>query len=843
MNISLRTALFALAFFSAGLLRLTGQTLYRDTLDVYRDSSADYFFESVYSAQIVSQALHGQVNIVGFDTNPSGVRIYRLAYRPAKGFLGQDVFRFVRTVDRCVNVPICAETWEVMVRVITSEVKAAADLFYVPTDSDEVSLDVLRNDLSSSGKLRLARIGIANNGIAQIADNGARVMFRPKPGYNGIAQISYTVCDTLGTCDEAAAMVVVGKAQGLESDRLRIFTLKDKPVDVLVPDAYSLLLTPQYGAIDLKRDIPTYTPPAGFVGVDQILFSSKAGDLPVEVEVLDVTRNAYAVDDIGNVSPGKQTEINVLSNDLYGSQSGCISFRQPLYGKVKQSASAPGLFVYEAPTWFVGVDEFTYSAYPPGCKGKAETATVRVVVSNFEPAYSKFRLSTTLNTPLVISYGAPVSDYKFSVTQKARRGKVLYLAGTVDTLIQGAQIKGTNILLYVPTFDVSGLDAFEVAYCLEGSASKPCRYQKNIKIEMDILPIGQSQPMCVDDCLWVGDANRDGLVNMQDMLAIGSYLGASGPKRTEATQEVWYGQTAPAWGNPIWNPGFKGQFADSDGDGFVTSEDTLAVSRFFGRTHAMIPTPMPTSKYEIRLEGDFVVEPGQEILLDLVMGDAENPITDLEGFNFGLNFNPLFFDPAASRVELSDNSWLTYNAPAMTMYRNNGSGKMETGFSRTSGQPAVGYGKFGRSKVVVTVDIIGVTPPDSDGNIQLPIEGGIATAMTSAGEMVGVRIAPFTITVRTRPDAPEPTDSEKPLEKLLLIFPNPSTDFVQLYLPGQTLMERIQVFSTAGQLVFDSGAIANQQYAIPVAELNTGIYFTRVFANHEVITRKFEVQH
>jgi hypothetical protein len=144
--------------------------------------------------------------------------------------------------------------------------------------------------------------------------------------------------------------------------------------------------------------------------------------------------------------------------------------------------------------------------------------------------------------------------------------------------------------------------------------------------------------------------------------------------------------------------------------------------------------------------------------------------------------------------------------------------------------------------VVVTVDIIGVAPPDSDGNIQIPIEGGWATAVNGAGQQYALRVAPFHLNVRTREDAGL-EEGPKPLEKLLLLFPNPGTDYVQLYLPGQRPMEKIQVFNLAGQMLFDSGEVAVQQYAVPVRDWMPGMYFVRIQADGQMISRKFEVQH
>ena len=839
MNIFLRTALFIIAAVAVGPIRLPGQSVFKDTLDAFRDKQGDYYFETALNGGITVSPRNGKVFVNAISNTPGGLKMYHLIYKPNPGFVGLDTFSYQRLT--CLNAT-CQEVWEVIVRVRISEVKAQPDLFYVPINSPGVSLAVMRNDVGSSGGLGIARVGMVNNGEAVVDEGQSAILFKPREGFSGFSQISYTVCDSLGTCDQAMANVVVGRVQGKAGDTLHLFTVRDAAVDVLVPNLYALFDYPRYGALNLNRDIPLYTPPPGFVGTDEMLFLSREGALPVLVTVLDVAKNVFARDDIGYVTPGRKLEINVLSNDLHGLDAGCVRYSQPIYGKLRPVEGAPGLLTYEAPSWFVGVDEFTYRSQAPDCEGTEELATVRIVVSNFEPLFSKFRMSTLVNTPLVISYDVPISGFKFNISQKAKLGSLLYLPGTVDTLISGARVRGANVLLYVPNANSTGFDAFEVSYCLAGLGSKPCRYQKSVKVEMDILPFGDGKSMCVDDCVWVGDANRDGMVNMQDMLSIGQYLGETGAPRPDANQDVWYGQSGEGWKDEIFGELPEIKYLDSDGDGFITALDTVAIARFYGRTRNLVPMQLPVSEHEIRLEGDIFVEPGQEVSLDLLIGDEDHPVTDLHGFSFELNFNPLFFDPEVSSIEFADNSWLTYNAPVMTMHRNNGEGKVEAGFSRTNGGPAVGYGKVGRSKVVVTVDIIGVAPPDSDGNIQIPIEGGWATAVNGAGQSYAIRVAPFHLNVRTREDT-DIEEGPKPLEKLLLLFPNPGTDYVQLYLPGQRPMEKIQVFNLAGQMLFDSGEIAVQQYAVPVRDWMPGMYFVRIQADGQMISRKFEVQH
>ena len=842
MNIFLRTSLIFFSIFLMGSLPLSGQGLKKGSLLVFQDSRGEYYFEALQGA-VKNQPRNGKVWVESYLPGIGGKRIYKLVYEPVKGFVGMDTFRYSIVIP-CSNT-ICFEEWEVQVKVITSEVNALPDLFYVPVNAPETPLNVLRNDSGSSGSLSLRSVNTVNNGQASLAAGSPNILFKPKTGFTGVSQLIYTVCDPLGTCGQASVSIVVGQVQPTGQDTLRIFTLREEPVDVLVPNVYALLEKPANGALEQNRDIPSYRPKAGFTGSDYMVFSGRGSELTVEVVVLDVKRNSFAFDDKGNAVPGRAIELDVLANDAYGMSASCVKFGKPVYGKLVENAGVNGLVTYEAPRGFIGVDEFTYTSFPPGCSGNSETATVRVFVSNFEPSSSKFRMNTPMNTPLAIGYNIPINEFRFDLSRGARKGEVLLLNGLVDTVIFGTKIFGYNTLLYVPNPGTSGIDEFEVNYCLEGPDGQNCQYRKSVKIEVDILPFTTGREMCFGDCVWAGDTNMDGIVNMEDLLPLGRFMGRVGHSRADANLDVWFGQYGKDWKNNIdLNNPDELKYADTDGNSIITADDTTAISRFYGRTHSLVPTKLPYADYEVRLEGDLFSEPGKPVQLEILLGDENHPVTDLHGFTLDFSYNPFFFDASASTIEFMNNSWLTYNAPVLSMSRNDGRGNVSAGFTRTNDVPAHGHGKVGRSKVVVTVDIIGVSPPDSDGNIHVPLFGN-AVATTTSGEKLAVRVKPTILTIKTRPDALPGLTKENPVKRNgpdLLLFPNPSRDNVNVFKQGEDPLERIQVFSVSGQLIMDSGNISGHQYVIPVKEWLPGIYVARVkVGNGEVITRKIEV--
>jgi hypothetical protein len=90
--------------------------------------------------------------------------------------------------------------------------------------------------------------------------------------------------------------------------------------------------------------------------------------------------------------------------------------------------------------------------------------------------------------------------------------------------------------------------------------------------------------MCFDDCIWAGDTNFDGIVNMEDLLPIGLCMGEVGiPRQDVNLSAQWYGQYGDDW-SPYAPMDLK--HLDTDGDSIITALDTVAINNFYGNTHS-----------------------------------------------------------------------------------------------------------------------------------------------------------------------------------------------------------------------------------------------------------------
>ncbi|MEO1713392.1 MAG: hypothetical protein AAFU60_08665, partial [Bacteroidota bacterium] len=77
-------------------------------------------------------------------------------------------------------------------------------------------------------------------------------------------------------------------------------------------------------------------------------------------------------------------------------------------------------------------------------------------------------------------------------------------------------------------------------------------------------------PVCTIDCVWSGDTNNDGIANHEDLLPIGTALGASGPIRNGLIN--WAPYTGLDWSADLPG-GFNAKHIDANADGDVSEVD------------------------------------------------------------------------------------------------------------------------------------------------------------------------------------------------------------------------------------------------------------------------------
>lgn len=212
--------------------------------------------------------------------------------------------------------------------------------------------------------------------------------------------------------------------------------------------------------------------------------------------------------------------------------------------------------------------------------------------------------------------------------------------------------------------------------------------------------------------MWPGDANNNGRVNVVDLLYVGRAYSQNGPERPNAST-LWGAQAFIPWAQ-TFPGGLNFAYADGNGDGEINKQDIQdAIELNYGLTHG-IPRPDAFLSGQAgkapRLfftASNLVVEPGEELDIELNLGDEDFPLERFYGIAFHLSYNrdlvrDLDVEDEANPwfdTQGEDSKHLIYVAPT--------GGQIEAAFSRTDQQTIQGFGRIARVKIVIEDIIVG----------------------------------------------------------------------------------------------------------------------------------------
>lgn len=329
--------------------------------------------------------------------------------------------------------------------------------------------------------------------------------------------------------------------------------------------------------------------------------------------------------------------------------------------------------------------------------------------------------------------------------------------------------------------------------------------------------------------VWPGDADSSGIVDQYDLLNIGLAYGATGPQRLNASLE-WQGQPASPWQEATPATGTNYRHIDTDGDGLISTSDTLAISLNWGLTWEdgnERPAPglqVPDAQLSIPfyLQPDTLIE-GAAMQLPLILGTEQAPAAGVYGLAFSLYFDEEVVKDSSATLVLSS-SWLgDPNQNLIYMQRlEDASGRIDIGITRIDGNEAEGYGAIGELFITIEDDILAM---------------GRVLGREAWFEIRDVRLinygeAPFS--VDTPPTAsPVITSLQGPtLHSRLSLYPNPASGRFFLHHPG-VAVDRVQLMNAFGQLV-RSWEKPEENKVFSLHGLAPGPYMVKVQAGAEV---------
>ncbi len=824
MNVSKQIKIILIALCGFPLL-MEAQSETRS--EIYQGQTAEEFIQSLILPPSITKApTNGTATWLETGTVEGIVGFNTLIYNPVANFVGQDTIEVSYW-----RPPAVATRKKFIITVMPSKVFAEDDYAY--TESGQpIMIDVLANDTQTNGVLTVKEILVANHAENVTIDVDGQISFYPDASFQGIANLSYLVCNDIDICDIATVSVEVKSNTLLTNDTLHIFTTRYEEQAVLIStEGFILEDEPTKGWIDDSNSVLHYVPNGDQTGTDVFRFESLDGAISkiVNVTILDRAQpNLYATDDFIYTPVGQAVEFDVLANDS-GTEIEAIQFlQQPRFGTLSQLED--GLINYEPRPGFTtfneySVDRFSYQITLQD--GTTETATAYVYINNFNPSASTFELQVAKNSPLAIQYAVPINYAGFEIVTQGDLGRVSFHE-SINQEVLGQRVVGKKVLLYTPATDAVGTDEFEVQYCVSTGNCKSIKIRVNI---LDVV-IPESEQCVLNDCVWEGDTNNDGVVNMQDLLALGHHIGETGEERTNTTT-AWLGQASETW---------NGETAihqkDSNGDGVISSADTTAISQHYGKTHKITPVGMPPTNplpiYYGKPDTIPVFGPGAILEIPIILGSEYFQAEDIYGLTFEINYSPNIFVEGSAKISFDNDSWLTYGSPALELSRENITGRIDVGFTKTNGKTSNGFGKVATFTVITVLDIDSWRNGNNEVITPLTIT---ASAINGQGQTMQLGTDSYSLKLALN-EKEEVTTELIPTDELLTIYPNPSAEVLNLQMSNSNEVQNVEVLNLTGQKVYE-GRNINQ---IIVKGWSEGTYLLRVYTSEgEVVNKKFEV--
>ncbi|HNI43187.1 MAG TPA: Ig-like domain-containing protein [Chitinophagales bacterium] len=417
---------------------------------------------------------------ISFVSDPQGtVTIlddHSISYITPEGFVGTDFFYYVVCDD---GNPILCDTAYVTINVLPElqEVIANPDIDYTTVDVP-VIIHPMDND-SGSG-ISIVYVGTPINGGSVIINNGNSVTYTPALGFVGTDAFIYTICDGLNNCDTSLVTVVVLDLNTTNIPPVAVndvaMTDVDTPLCINVLyndfDAYGgdVIFINMYdqttvngGTITQQSDsILCYTPPAGYVGVDQFTYIICDNGNPIMCDTAYVVIGVgtgelpnnppVAEDDVAQTYTNIPVTINVLGNDSDPDGDNLIItlLTDPL-GTVE---IVNGSVLYTPPTGFEGTDYFAYIVCDDGFPEMCDTAYVTINVLPFDPDTTIVTPEDTPDTLCIATIaGTDMPVTSITVIQAPANGTIDF---TTDS---------DSCLIYIPNPNYCGEDAFIIQVC------------------------------------------------------------------------------------------------------------------------------------------------------------------------------------------------------------------------------------------------------------------------------------------------------------------------------------------------------------------------------------------
>ena len=697
---------------------------------------------------------------------------------------------------------------------------------YYFLDKDTVyALNILNNDAKTGDSVYIANLVKLNSEEIDITIEQTSL----NTYYNGEGNdvyLRYITCNEAQDCDDAYVHLKYKKPLTENRNDTIVRSIHSRQEVFMVFDfiGFSYLKRASKGFVVTHRpNVLKYVP---FVNTESTqdtitVTKSENGFTSTQTYIINIVPfikgNNILADDFYRLSVNEVFEFNVLSNDLLQDYE-IDSFILPANGDVFYLGE--GSFTFVPDSGFVGSTSFQYSVC---LGGNCEWANVTLQVLSLSPQFNNYSLVTSKNAPLIIRFNAEFEEFTYNFISNPSFGTLDFLSGYQSGVLNGKNYSGFNLLIYTPLEDYVGSDVFHLEYCLTGLDS--C---KNMMVDMQVLDY-QPIEFCLEECVWPGDANNDGIVSGLDLLSLGYNVGESGMPRENIELQYWVGQEAENWGKSQGIYSMDMKFIDSDGDGLVTLQDASYIDTHYLNTHAFhIIQESTIGAQDISVEipdGSFFI--GDSAVFFIVIGSQDNMVSDMNGFSFSLDYDPSVIDPSSINIEFIKNNFLFDNAPTIELVKHPFDGRIDISVSRLTKDPVGGYGIALKMEFIVIDDIDGFKREEFISQVTSSVGISSSYYMDGRGALVKMKDTRSEFLIVNGIGSQE--FEGKALDPYVSVFPNPTQDQIFVVTDGfdKDKLIKAKILDLNGNTLYN-GTFDTYTFTLNISSFPSGNYILQL---------------
>ncbi|MCC6691105.1 MAG: T9SS type A sorting domain-containing protein [Bacteroidia bacterium] len=406
----------------------------------------------------------------------------------------------------------------------------------------------------------------------------------------------------------------------------------------------------------------------------------------------------------------------------------------------------------------------------------------------------------------------------------------LWSTGSTDSI----GLSGLSPSIHNTVYSVTVTDVYGCSYSFSNVTSTNIYNHKLPKLPSTVI---------VDTCdlVWPGDANRDLVVNNNDLLAVGIGFGAKGYLRSWSlnfSTYNWVGQICADWGKKLSN-GTDYKNVATTGLPEIGAWDTVAIIKNYSLTHALklakpeYVTGLPDLTYTIPVDTTLA---GTTIKVPIVLGSSTNPANNIYGLAFSITYDPKIVDTTKLSLSLAG-SWLGTNGTNLIyITKNFGSmGRMDIGITRTDHQNISGFGTIGDLSITMrdniqlkvaetfaktlTLDAVQIKAIDKDENL-IPLNAVSDDVVVVNANPLSINRYKANVDVR--------------------VYPNPASGLINIAL-GTADVKELKLVNIIGETVWQQNNNFGNKIAIDAQTLPAGTYYLSVTTSQERVIKQVNV--